>query len=97
MNQLVSVLEDVAVNLFKWFSDNQMKPHPKQCHLLINKDCRKKKNFENNIIGNSKCKKLLRIMFNSKLNFETHKGHQCKNVSRTTHALTRITSFMSFS
>ena len=75
MNQVVSVLEDVAVNLFKWFSDNQMKPHPKQCHLLINKDCRKKKNFENNIIGNSKCKKLLRIMFTSKLNFETHKGH----------------------
>ena len=39
INQVVSILDDAAVNLFKWFSDNQMKPNPEKRHLLINKDC----------------------------------------------------------
>ena len=43
-----------------------MKSNPENCHLMINKDCRKKINNGNNIIGNSKCEKLLGIKFNSK-------------------------------
>ena len=43
LNQIVSTLEDNAVNM------NEMKRNPKKSHLLINKDCRKKNNIANNI------------------------------------------------
>ena len=41
-DQVVSTLEDAVEALFEWFSDNQMKSNSDKCHLLINKDCRKK-------------------------------------------------------
>ena len=59
MNQVVSNLEYSGVNLFKWFSDNQMKPNTEKCHVQINKDCQKKINIANNITWSSKCKRLL--------------------------------------
>ena len=45
LDKEVSTLEDNAANILKWFSDNQMKPNPKKCHLLTNKVCRKKKKY----------------------------------------------------
>ena len=55
-----------------------------KCHLLINKDCRKKMSISNNIVGKSKCKKLLKHKFDSQLNFEAHIGDLLKKANPRT-------------
>ena len=69
-----------------------MKPNPEKCHLLIK---RKKINIGSNIIGNSKCEKLLEFKFDNKLNVEAHVGDFCKKACCKIHALARITPCMS--
>ena len=46
IDQVMSALQNAAASLFKWFSDNQMKVG-------------KRKLIAVNVMGNSKCKKLL--------------------------------------
>ena len=46
IDQVISALQNAAASLFKWFSDNQMKVG-------------KRKLIAVNVMGNSKCKKLL--------------------------------------
>ena len=38
IDDLITSLQDPAVKLFKWFSDNQMRRNTDKCHLLLSKD-----------------------------------------------------------
>ena len=64
---------------------------------MINKDCRKKINIDNNILENSKYKELLGKKFDSKLNLKAHVGNLSNKASRKKHALAKILSNMNFS
>ena len=63
-NNIGSVIkssENTSVELFEWFSDNQMKANPDKCHF-ITIDCKDLViNVENNQITNNKREKLLGI------------------------------------
>ena len=42
IDQIISALENSAVSLFKWFSDNQLKANPHKCDFLITETCKRK-------------------------------------------------------
>ena len=74
-----------------------MKANSEKYHLLARKECRKKINIGNNIIGKSKCEKLSGINVYSKLNFGAHGGNLCKKAVCKIHSLARVTPYKSFS
>ena len=52
--------------------------------------------IENKKIGNSSCKKLLGVFFDSKLTFQSHIDNICKKASQKLNAISRITPYMDF-
>ena len=67
---VVSYLESYSANLFKWFSNNDIKAHnPEKCHLLMNI---KAIEMRKHIISNSYCEKLLGAKIKSQLYFKNY-------------------------
>ena len=90
-------LKDVSVNLFEWFSNNQMKANPDKCHLLTSsmaQTCIKLKGHE---ITSSKCEKLLGVTIDSKLNFDVHLNKIITKARQKVHVLARIAPYMNIS
>ena len=74
-----------------------MKANPDKCHLICSTDEQISLNVENEVIKNSKCRKLLGIKFDNKLTFKTHIDDICKKAGQKLNALSRITPYMGFS
>ena len=82
--------------LFQWFSDNKMKANPDKCHFLCSSNREVSLTIENQIIKNSKFKKLLAIKLDSKLNFNSHIHGICHKAGQKLNAISRITPYMDF-
>ena len=73
-----------------------MKSNPEKCNFLFS--ARKKMSLivENKEINNSTHEKLLGVIIDSKLSFNTHIDHICKKSSLKLNALSRITTHLDF-
>ena len=61
IKSVIKSLENTSVELFEWFSDNQMKANPNKCHFRTSESKDLVIDVENNQITNSKCEKLFGI------------------------------------
>ena len=86
-------LEKVGKVLFEWFSNNFLKANADKCHLILSTDEPFSINIDNEVIKNSNNKKLLGINLNNRLGFDTHVASICDRVSKTFHALGRISQY----
>ena len=78
--------------LHKWFHDNHIVLNPGKCHYTVIGDDgpSHKIILNNNEIASSDEEKLLGIVLDSKLNFESHITSLCKKAGQKLSALARI-------
>ena len=94
IRSVIKSLENTSVELFEWFSDNQMKANPDKCHFITSESKDLVINVENNQITNSKCEKLLGIKIDHKLTFNAHIDEICKKAGQKMNALSRVIPYM---
>ena len=94
IDDLITSIQDAAANLFKWFSDNQMKGNTDKYHSLLSKDESSEIHIGDSVIESSNCEKLLDIKIDSKLRFDDHIQDLCNKANRTLRALARATPYM---
>ena len=87
-------MENNSVELFEWFSDNQMKANPDKCHFITSESKDLVINAENNQITKSKCQKLLGIKIDPKLTFNTHINEISEKAGQKMNALSRVIPYM---
>ena len=87
-------LEELGKVLFEWFSNIFLKANADKCHLILITDKPFSINIDNEVIKNSKNKKLLGINLNNGIGFDTHIANICNRVSKKLHTLARISQFM---
>ena len=78
-------------DIFKWFSDNQMKGSTDKCHLIISSDDSSEIKISNSLIKRSNCQKLLRVKINTKSLFDDHIKDLRKKANSKLGALVRVT------
>ena len=91
IEDVIRILKNDSVKLFKWFSDNMMKANKDECHLIAGSNENVSMKLDNIEIENSNCERLLGVKIDSKLNFKEHLDQIIKKASRKVNALTRIT------
>ena len=89
-------LQNASKTLFQWFSDNQMKSNPHKCNFICSTSKKAILFVENKEINNITHEKLLEVIIDSKLSFDTHIDDICKKVNLKLNALSRITSPLDF-
>ena len=66
---LIRILENESIKLFKWFSDNMMKANKDKCRLIVSSYEHVSMKLEKMEIEDSNCERLLGVKIDSKLNF----------------------------
>ena len=94
IDDLITSIQDAAANLFKWFSDNQMKGNTDKYHSLLSKHESSEIHIGDAVIESSNCEKLLDIKIDSKLRFDDHNQDLCNRANRKLRALARATPYM---
>ena len=72
IKDVIRILENDSIKLFKWFSGNLMKVNKDKCHLIVSTDEHVSITLDNIEIENSNCERLLGVKIDSKLNFKEH-------------------------
>ena len=85
LKNVVSSLESGSASLFEWFSNNDMKANPKNCHLLMNMNRPAIIKTGKQTISNSYCEKLFGAKIDSQLNFNNHLETIIKKAGQNTH------------
>ena len=82
--------------LHKWFHENHMVLNPDKCHDIVigDDDPNQKIILNNNEIASSNEEKLLGILLDSKLNFDSHITSLCKKAGQKLSALARINHYL---
>ena len=82
--------------LHKWFHENHMVINPDKCHYIVigDDDPTQKIILNNNEIASSNEEKLLGILLDSKLNFDSHITFLCKKAGQKRSALARISHYL---
>ena len=82
--------------LHKWFHENHMVLKPGKCHYVVigDNDPSHKIILNNNEIASSNEEKLLGILLDSKLNFDSHITSLCKKAGQKLSALARISHYL---
>ena len=93
-NEVITILENDSIQLFKCFSDNQMKSNKDKSHPAISINEKVSMKIDNIEIENALSEKLLGIIIDSKLNFKEHLQGIMKKASQKVNVLFRITSYM---
>ena len=75
-------LQESSKQLFKWFSDNQMKSNSDKCHLIVSTNDTTEIQIEDSVIKSSNTEKLLGINIDCKLNFDSHVKHLCNKANK---------------
>ena len=83
--------------LHKWFPEKHMVLNPGKCHhiVIVDGDPTHKNFLNNNEISSSDEEKLLGILLDSKLNFDSHITSLCKKAGQKLSALARINHYLS--
>ena len=72
IDEVVKLLEEVSHLIFKWFSDNQFQGNTSKCHVLLSTEQQVHVNLGTAQIKNSQYEKLLGVIIDKKLSFNTH-------------------------
>ena len=75
-------LQESSKQLFKWFSDNQMKSNSDKCHLIVSTNDTTEIQIEDSVIKSSNTEKLLGINIDCKLNFDSHVKYLCNKANK---------------
>ena len=94
IDDIIKLLQDGFINLFKWFLENQMKANSDKCHLITSQQSCVSLKIENINIENSTCEKLPDVKAGNKLNFNEHLDGIIKKASCNFSALSRIFPLM---
>ena len=94
IEDVIRILENDSVKLFKWFSDNMMKANKDKCHLIVGTNEHVSMKLDNIEIENSNCERLLGVKIDSKLNFKENLDGIIKKARRKTNALSRIVPYI---
>ena len=70
IEDVIRILENDSIKLFKWFCDTMMKANKDKCHLIISSNDHVSMKLDNIEIENSNCERLLGVKIDSKLKFE---------------------------
>ena len=94
ITDVIKALDEIGENLVNWFSNNEMKLHTDNCHLLLNSQ-------EPNIfkkgdlhINNRLSKKVIGITFDCKLKFNKHIEDNCQKALQKLNALARLSPYI---
>ena len=96
MQKIKNDLEMDFMILHKWFHENHMVLNPDKCHFIVigDDDPNQKMILNNNEIVSSNEEKLLGILLDSKLNFDSHITSLCKKAGQKLSALARINHYL---
>ena len=72
IDEVITILKNDSIQLFKWFCDKQMKANEDKCHLVISNNEKVFMKIDNIELENTSSEKLLGIITDSKLNFKEH-------------------------
>ena len=70
IDEAITILETDSIQLFKWFSDNQMKANKDKCHVVISNNKKVSMKIDNIELENTSSEKWLGIIIDNKLNFK---------------------------
>ena len=82
IDEVITILENDSIQLFKCVSDNQMKVNKNKCHLVISNNEKVSMKIDNIELENTSSEKFLGIIIDSKLNFKEHLEGILKKTSR---------------
>ena len=94
IEDVIRILENDSIKLFKWFSDNIMKANKNKCHLVVSSNKHVSMKLDNTEIEYNNCERLLGVKIDSKLNFKEHLDGIIKKASRKINALYHIIPYM---
>ena len=94
IDPVLSKLENDSNNLNHWFKGNFLKPN--ECQLLLNTNSKLAIKVGNENIYNSSEVKLLGIVFDLFLKFDSHVRKLCKKADQKLHALRRVSTYMNY-
>ena len=63
VEEILNGLENVLPNLFRWFTENELKGNTSKCHLLISSGETVHVNIGTSQIKNSNCEKVIRNLY----------------------------------
>ena len=91
MQKIKNNLEMDFMILHKWFQENHMVLNPDKCHYTVIGDDNptQRITLNNNEIASSNEEKLLGILLDNKLNFDSHITSLCKKAGQKLSALAR--------
>ena len=92
LNKMRKSLKMDFITLRKWYYENHMTLNPEECPYMIigSKDPPHKIKLNNNEITSSNKEKLLGILLNSRLNFESHISSLCRKAGQKVNALASL-------
>ena len=95
MRKIKNSLEMDFMILHKWFHENHMVLNPDKCHFIVigDDDPNQKIILNNNEIASSNEEKLLGILLDSKLNFDSHITSLSQKAGHKLSALARINNY----
>ena len=91
IGDVIRILENDSIRLFKSFSDNQVKVNQDKYHLIVSNNEDFSIKIDDIEVESSHCEKLLSIKMDSKLNFKDHEDGVIKKASRKVNILSCIT------
>ena len=94
IDDVILSLQESSEQLFKWFSDNQMKSNSDKCHLIVSTNDTTEIQIGDFVIKSSSTEKLLGVTIDCKLNFDSHVKHLCNKANKKLRALARVTPYM---
>ena len=94
IEDVIRILENDSIKLFKWFSDNMMKTNKDKCHFIVTSNEHVSMKLDNIELENSNRERLQGVKIDLKLNFKEHLDRIIKKASRKINALSRIASYM---
>ena len=87
IEDVINKLKKDSLVLIEWYESNYLKPNPVKWHLLLSElGDEMTINIANDCISNSTDQKILGVIFDNKLNFNTHVSKLCKRAGQKIHA-----------
>ena len=96
IDDVISSLTKASKDIFKWFSDNEMKVNPEKCKLIVNSPYNISLKLSDNSIESSNIDTILDVEIDSNLTFKGHINSVCKKANQKLHAFTRISGYLIF-
>ena len=94
-NKVINNIETTTEKVFEWFNFNNLKANTSKCHLFVSPYEPVSLNVRGSTTESSGCEKLSGIFIASNFTFEHHINRICHKTSHKSHALSRISKYIS--